>query len=78
VPIQLYLKAHEFKGINASGICYEGLNREGMTHICEDIDFNSQGIPENGSGWFQKKTIETTEEILARAKDVLRDMRELH
>ena len=84
LPLSLYLKAHEFKGINADGKCACGLDAEQMKQICPDLNFGHEreagelAASSAGQGWFRKESIETLEELMERVKEVLREMRELH
>ena len=84
LPLSLYLKAHEFKGINADGQCACGLDAEQMKQICPDLNFGHEreagelAASSAGQGWFRKESIETLEELMERVKEVLREMRELH
>lgn len=60
------------------GKTHPGLNRKEVTEILPDIIIGEDQEITDDEGWYKKETIETTEELIERVKDVVRDFKEFH
>lgn len=77
LPIKLMVKLHEKGGCQIKGQCKPGLNREQALQYVPDLQItDDQAIDE--VGWWKNETVETTEQCIARIKELMKDFKELY
>jgi len=77
-PVHLFIKIHEKGGIYQKEKCFGGLNPLQATALLPDLHIaESQDKLIDESGWWRSETIETKEQTMERAKEVVREFKEM-
>lgn len=79
MPIKLMVSLFEKGGCQMRGQCYPGLSIQQARQIVPELEIDEKNeilIDENG--WYKKPQIETTEECIARGKEVIRSFKEVY
>jgi broad specificity phosphatase PhoE len=72
------MNCYGFGGVHKAGSIYEGLKRQEMVELCQNIIIDNSKFDSMESGWFKKQEVETKEEMIQRVKLVISELKQHH